>query len=349
MRKMDKNCILVTGGAGFIGSHFVDYSLSLGKRVVVLDALTYAGHMENLEQAARSPLYEFVKGDIRDLELVSGLLKKNLPSAVFNFAAETHVDRSIDGPAEFIGTNITGTFSLLRASLAYRDGLDASGRESFRYVQVSTDEVFGSLGSTGKFSELSPIEPNSPYSASKASADHLVRAWFHTYGLPVVVTHCSNNYGPRQYPEKLIPYMITRALSGMSLPVYGSGMNVRDWIHVEDHCRGIWLAAGRGRPGERYCFGGNEEWHNIDLVKLMCSELDRLRPRQDGRRYEQVIEFVKDRLGHDLRYAIDDARAVRELGYEHKHGFKDALPATVRWYVENQQWCSKVMKKSAKG
>jgi dTDP-glucose 4,6-dehydratase len=337
--------LLITGGAGFIGSHFVELALKQGAKAVVLDALTYAGHMDNLRGCEGNPGFSFVKGDIRDGELVGKLLRDNKIDALINFAAETHVDRSIDGPADFIETNVVGSFSLLRSSLGYFESLNGADREKFRYLQVSTDEVFGSLGEMGKFNENSQIRPNSPYSASKAGADHLVRAWFHTYGLPTVVTHCSNNYGPRQYPEKLIPFIITRAMRGEQLPVYGDGMNIRDWIHVEDHCSGVMAALERGAPGNHYCLGGNEEWRNIELVKLICEELDKLLPCKDGRKHASAITFVKDRAGHDRRYAIDDSIAIRELGYRHAHTFRAGVPATVKWYVENQEWCRKVLGK----
>ncbi|MFH0800436.1 MAG: dTDP-glucose 4,6-dehydratase [Pseudomonadota bacterium] len=340
-----KKTILVTGGAGFIGSHFVELAIGTGRRVVVLDAFTYAGHRENLEHIPESDDYHLIHGDIRDAELLSKLFQKHRVDEIINLAAETHVDRSIEDAALFLHTNVVGTFNLLRTALSCWESLDEAGREAFRFVQVSTDEVFGSLGSAGKFDERSPVQPRSPYSASKAGADHLVSAWHSTYGLPVITTHCSNNYGPRQHPEKLIPHMITQALEGRPLPVYGDGRNVRDWIHVEDHCRGLILALERGVPGHRYCFGGGEEWANIDLVKLICGELDRLHPRSDGRRHEEGIEFVKDRLGHDRRYAIDDSLARRELGFSCSHEFRDGIAATVKWYVENQGWCTKVLSK----
>lgn len=334
--------ILVTGAAGFIGSNFVELSLARGIDVIVLDALTYAGRRENLIGLKGPGTLEFVHGDICDPSLVRDLIRKTQPSAVLNFAAESHVDRSIDGPAAFIRTNIQGTFTLLDASLDYWRSLPAELRESFRYLQVSTDEVYGSLGATGKFSEETPIAPNSPYSASKASADLLVRAWHHTYGLPTVTTNCSNNYGPKQFPEKLIPHMIFCALKGKPLPVYGDGGNVRDWIHVADHCQGILLALQKGKPGETYCFGGDAERNNLDVVRLICRELDQLRPRSDGKPHESSIRFVTDRLGHDWRYAIDDRKAQAELGFARQYGFEQGLAATVRWYLENQAWCEAI-------
>ncbi|MBY0470299.1 dTDP-glucose 4,6-dehydratase [bacterium] len=335
--------LLVTGGAGFIGSSFVRQAIAEGHTVTVLDALTYAGHTENL--AGLSERFEFVKGNIADAELVASLLKNRRIQAVAHLAAESHVDRSITGPADFVQTNVTGTFVLLNEALKYWDHLPKEEQSAFRFIQVSTDEVYGSLGSTGKFSETTPYSPNSPYSASKASGDFLARAWFHTYGLPTVITNCSNNYGPRQYPEKLIPLMISRALSQGKLPVYGNGSNVRDWIHVEDHCNGVLLALKRGEPGSTYCFGGNAEFSNIDLVKTLCACLDRLQPRKDGQKHESSIEFVKDRPGHDFRYAIDDTKAQKELGFKRKYKFESGLEATVKWYVENLAWCRAVEKK----
>lgn len=327
--------VLVTGGAGFIGSCFVRQAVARGQNVVVLDALTYAGHRENLAGVNA----ELVVGDIRDRALVDGLLAKYTPASLLHFAAESHVDNSIASPGEFMDTNIHGTYVLLEAARAYR----AKAAAPLRYVQVSTDEVFGELPAEGYFSETSPYAPNSPYSASKAAADHLVRAWHHTYGLPTVTTHCSNNYGPRQLPEKLIPVIITRALGGKPLPVYGDGLQVRDWIHVEDHAYGIHLAATQGRDGEHYCFGGRVEMKNIDLVRKICAYLDEIRPKADGSRYETQISFVQDRLGHDRRYAIDDSRAERELGFTRQWRFEDGIRATVDWYLANEAWSHTVL------
>jgi dTDP-glucose 4,6-dehydratase len=259
-----------------------------------------------------------------------------------NFAAESHVDNSIASPGEFIETNIRGTFTLLDQSLRYFKSLSDGAKRSFRFLQVSTDEVYGSLGPTGKFSEKTAYAPNSPYSASKASADLLVRAWFHTYALPTITTNCSNNYGPRQFPEKLIPLMIKNALSGKPLPVYGDGGNVRDWIHVEDHCEGVHLALTKGLPGETYCFGGNAEKNNLDVVKTICEILDRTSPRADGKKHESGIQFVTDRLGHDRRYAIDDTKAARELGFKRKYDFETGIAATIAWYLENSAWIAAV-------
>jgi len=343
MAKIRKK-LFVTGGAGFIGSAFVGQRINAGDEVIVYDSLTYAGHRENLEWIDNSEKrLKLVIGDICDTRKVIKLIKKNNVDAVINFAAESHVDNSINESAIFIETNIKGTHSLLEASREYWNGL--SDKKNFRFIQISTDEVYGSLGPKGKFSETSIMQPNSPYSASKAAGDHLARAWHHTYGLPVIVTNCSNNYGPRQHPEKLIPNMITCALAGKNLPVYGDGKNIRDWIQAEDHCRGLYLALTKGKPGQTYCFGGNAERNNIETVTTICKILDDLKPRKNGRSYEDLISFVKDRPGHDRRYAINDAKARKELGFKRKYKFEDGLFATVKWYLENQQWCEKIRKK----
>ncbi len=338
--------LLVTGGCGFIGSNFVRKCVSQGYRVVVLDALTYAGHKENLDGIQGPGRVQLVEGNICNGPLVAELLRAHQVDAVINFAAESHVDRSIHAPGEFIETNIRGTFTLLNASLDFFNSLDEGKKKNFRYVQISTDEVYGSLGATGKFSETTPMAPNSPYSASKASSDLLVRAWFHTYGLPAITTNCSNNYGPRQFPEKLIPHMITCALMGKPLPVYGDGGNIRDWIHVEDHSNGILLALEKGTLGNTYCFGGDAERNNLDVVRTICRELDKLRPRSDGKSHETTIQFVKDRLGHDRRYAIDDTLAQKELGFTRKFKFEQGLADTIRWYLENGAWSEAVLKSS---
>lgn len=329
-----KGWVLVTGGAGFIGSALVDRLLRDGRSVVVLDALTYAGDTRNLEEAAHSPNYRFIQGRIEDPVVVDRIFSEYPLEAVLNLAAESHVDRSIESPEDFLQTNVVGTFRLLKRSLAYWESLPTERKARFRYLQISTDEVFGELGETGLFDEESSYAPNSPYSASKAAADHFVRAWHETYGLPTIVTNCSNNYGPRQYAEKLIPFMIARALAGKSLGVYGDGKNVRDWIHVEDHCAGIALALEQGKPGERYCFGGNCERRNIDLVRELCALLDELAPRASGK-YAELITFVTDRKGHDYRYAIDSGKALAELGYAPKYTFASGLRETVEWYVKN--------------
>lgn len=341
--------ILITGGAGFIGSAFVRCALKNGHSVLVLDKLTYAGHVESLEEVEKDDGYSFVKGCITDQSLVSDLLRQHNIDSIVNFAAESHVDNSIHSPGEFIKTNIFGTFSLLEAARSYWDKLEAPKKQSFRFLHVSTDEVFGSLGDTGKFHEELPYRPNSPYSASKAGSDHLVRAWHHTYNLPTITTNCSNNYGPRQFPEKLMPTMIMNALNGKSLPVYGNGKNVRDWIHVEDHAEGIYLALTKGRLGEVYCLGGNSERSNIDVVQGICKILDEVRPRRDGNSYSKQIQFVEDRKGHDWRYAIDDTKAQNELGFERKYDrFEMGLRATVEWYLQNQSWVEKVTSKNQK-
>jgi dTDP-glucose 4,6-dehydratase len=343
---------LLTGGAGFIGSNFVELAVRRGHRVIVLDALTYAGHRENLDSIPQGTpshpgSWELVIGDIRDARLVPELLAKHHCSALLNFAAESHVDRSITGPSAFIETNILGTYNLLQAARGYVDQLPAGSplKSSFRYLQVSTDEVYGALGDTGKFSETTPYAPNSPYSASKAASDHLVRAWHHTYGLNVVTTNCSNNYGPKQFPEKLIPHMIQCALAGKPLPVYGKGANVRDWIYVVDHCEGILLALERGTAGETYCFGGNSERKNLDVVHALCAVLDEVKPRADGKSYREQIHFVQDRAGHDWRYAIDDTKAQKELGFNRSmKNFEQGLRSTVEWYLSNDSWVKAVLK-----
>lgn len=330
--------LLVTGGCGFIGSAFVRQRVERGDTVIVLDALTYAGHVENLHDVAGPGRFELVRGNICDPTLIVTLCDRFRFDGIVNFAAESHVDRSISDPAAFIETNIVGVFRLLTAALEH-----ARGRPDFRFVQVSTDEVYGSLGATGHFRETTPIAPNSPYSASKASADLLVRAWHHTYGLATVTTNCSNNYGPRQYPEKLIPATIARALAGQPLAVYGDGRNVRDWIHVEDHCAGVSLALERGSPGATYCFGGNAERTNLEVVQAICTELDRLAPAGDGKPHASGITMVSDRLGHDRRYAIDDSFARTELGFSRRYSdFEKGLAQTVNWYLSNQPWCQAV-------
>ncbi len=343
---------LVTGAAGFIGSCFVRQRAEAGDFLVVLDALTYAGHRENLEGIPGPGKVELAVGDIGDSKFVADLFRKYAFDSVLNFAAESHVDRSIENPGAFIETNIGGVFNLLNHSLAYYQSLSKTGNtaraETFRFLQVSTDEVYGSLGETGKFSETTAYAPNSPYSASKAAGDLLVRAWHHTYGLPTITTNCTNNYGPRQFPEKLIPYMIHCATTGKSLPIYGDGGNIRDWIHVEDHSRGVYLALTVGRPGETYCFGGDAEKNNLDVARTICRTLDKLQPRKDGKLHETGIQFVKDRLGHDRRYAIDDTKAQRELGFTRKYAFESGLEATIRWYLENGAWSEKVLAKGTK-
>ncbi len=343
-----QNKVILTGGAGFIGSTAVEMLVEQGVYVVVLDALTYAGFAENLEHLPANS-YELVHGSIIDGELVAGLFAKHQPNAILNFAAESHVDNSILAPNDFIQTNIIGTYTLLEAARAYYEGLQPHDKAQFRFVHISTDEVFGTLGEVGKFHEEYPYAPNSPYSASKAAADHLVRAWFHTYGLPTITTNCTNNYGKRQFPEKLIPLMIMNALQSKALPVYGDGMNIRDWIHVEDHANGVLLAWRKGVAGENYCFGGNAERNNMQVVQAICAILDELCPRNsppdNGGTYAELITHVQDRKGHDRRYAIDDSKAVAQLGFTRKYGFETGLRQTIEWYLANQSWCDIVMGK----
>lgn len=339
---------LVTGAAGFIGSNFVEQLVKKGCPVVVVDSLTYAGHEENLENVRGK--IEFVRGDICDQPLIASLLEKHQIDTVVNFAAESHVDRSIDDASAFVRTNILGVHAMLSAATAHWSRLSPEKKAQFRFVQISTDEVFGALGDEGYFSETTPYAPNSPYSASKAGGDHLARAWFHTYKLPVIITNCSNNYGPRQFPEKLIPHMINCALSGRSLPVYGNGGNVRDWIHVGDHCHGIQLAIDKGVPGESYCFGGRSERRNLMVVESICNELDRQAPRDGGRSYKELITFVEDRKGHDWRYAIDDSKAESELGFKRQYPkFEDGLVQTVSWYLANRKWMQDVLENKTRG
>ena len=332
--------ILVTGGAGFIGSNFVHGWLAAGDEPVVnVDKLTYAGNLANLAALKGDARHHFVRGDIGDRALMTALLATHRPRAVVNFAAESHVDRSIHGPAEFISTNIVGTFSLLESVRGHWTGLGGEERAAFRMVHVSTDEVYGSLGPADPpFAETKAYEPNSPYAASKAASDHLVRAWHHTYGLPVITTNCSNNYGPFHFPEKLIPLVIHHALAGKPLPIYGDGMQVRDWLYVEDHCRAIMRVLEAGRVGEVYNIGGCSELPNLDVVQTICATLDALRPRADGRAYAEQITFVKDRPGHDRRYAIDAGKVGRELGWVPRETFASGIRKTVDWYLDHPEW-----------
>jgi len=342
--------ILVTGGAGFIGSNFVRYVGRLKDvRVINLDKLTYAGNLESLSDVLDEGWHVFARGDIGDRKKVSELLQQYKVETIVNFAAESHVDRSIDGPAEFIETNIVGTFGLLEAAREYWNSIAPERRSSFRFLQVSTDEVYGSLGKTGYFSETTSYAPNSPYSASKAAADHLVRAYYHTYGLPTMTTNCSNNYGPYQFPEKLIPLTISNALQGKALPVYGDGGNIRDWLFVLDHCRGIDRVLEKGQPGEVYNIGGNSEKTNLEVVTAICGLLDELRPQGNGRKYQEQITFVKDRPGHDRRYAIDFSKIHHELGWEPTESFETGLRMTVKWYLDNQSWVQRVTDGSYRG
>ncbi|TNJ33653.1 dTDP-glucose 4,6-dehydratase [Arenimonas terrae] len=334
---------LVTGGAGFIGGNFVLEAVASGVRVVNLDALTYAGNLDTLSSLEGNPQHHFVQGDIGDRALVARLLAEFRPSALVNFAAESHVDRSIDGPAAFVQTNVVGTLALLEAARDYWKSLEGEARQGFRFLHVSTDEVYGSLGDTGKFTETTPYAPNSPYSASKAASDHLVRAFHHTYGLPVLTTNCSNNYGPFQFPEKLIPLVIQKALAGEPLPVYGDGRNVRDWLFVQDHCAAIRRVLEAGRVGETYNVGGDAERENIHVVKTLCALLDERRPRADGRPRESQITYVKDRPGHDRRYAIDAGKIQGELGWKPAVSFEQGIAATVDWYLANGDWVKRVL------
>lgn len=335
--------LLVTGGAGFIGANFVLQMVANGLRVINLDKLTYAGNLDTLESLNGNDKHVFVQGDIGDQAQVASLLQKHKPDAVVNFAAESHVDRSIDGPAAFVHTNVVGTLGLLEATRDYWRGLEGSGKDSFRFLHVSTDEVYGSLGDEGKFTETTPYAPNSPYSASKAASDHLVRAFHHTYGLPTLTTNCSNNYGPFQFPEKLIPLVIQKALAGEPLPVYGDGLNIRDWLYVGDHCSAIHRVLEGGRVGETYNVGGNAERTNITVVKTICALLDARKPLADGRKRESLITYVKDRPGHDRRYAIDSSKLQRELGWQPSHTFESGIEETVDWYLANQPWVQRVM------
>ncbi len=335
--------ILVTGGAGFIGSNFVKQWLAdESSRIVVLDCLTYAGNLDSLEAFTGNPRYKFVEGDIGDADLVSQLLTKHKPQAIVNFAAESHVDRSIDGPAEFVMTNVVGTFRLLEATRDYWNTLSADEQSGFRFLHVSTDEVYGSLGDDGKFTETTPYAPNSPYSASKASSDHFVRAYHHTFGLPVLTTNCSNNYGPYQFPEKLIPLMVMNALEGKPLPIYGDGMNIRDWLFVEDHCHAIRAVLHKGEPGEVYNVGGDCERTNKQVVDAICETVDRLKPDLPHAPSTSLVTYVKDRPGHDRRYAIDAGKIQTQLGWKPKQTFETGLELTIRWYLENETWVQRV-------
>ena len=337
---MSTRTILVTGGAGFIGSAVCRHLVARGDtRVVNLDKLTYAGNLASLAEVEASGDYHFVQGDIGDLALVSSLLEEERPDAIMHLAAESHVDRSIDGPGEFIETNIVGTFRLLQAALGYWRGLDGAKKERFRFHHISTDEVFGDLPfDSGVFTEETPYDPSSPYSASKAASDHLVRAWQRTYGLPVVLSNCSNNYGPYHFPEKLIPLVILNALHERELPVYGEGANVRDWLYVEDHARALDRIVSDGRVGETYLIGGRAERTNLEVVRTICRLLDAKKPRANGRRYEELIAFVADRPGHDRRYAIDPSKTERELGWRPEESFDSGMARTIDWYLAREDW-----------
>jgi dTDP-glucose 4,6-dehydratase len=335
--------VLVTGGAGFIGSNLVRYLLGEGQSVLNLDKLTYAGNLSSLKDVESNPNYRFLNADICDSDSLQNAFESFQPDAVMHLAAESHVDRSIDGPADFIQTNVIGTFQMLQAALKHYRQLSDEQRGRFRFLHVSTDEVYGSLGASGLFHEETPYDPHSPYSASKASSDHLARAWFDTYGLPVLVTNCSNNYGPYQFPEKLIPVVILKCLRHEPIPVYGKGENIRDWLHVEDHCRALWRVVTQGSLGQTYNVGGNNEMRNIDLVSLLCEIMDRLQPRKGGASYKGQIHFVADRPGHDARYAIDASKIDRELGWRPEQSRGTGFEQTVRWYLENRDWWEQIL------
>jgi len=345
-----KTVYFVTGGCGFIGANFIQYLLkkTKPKSVINLDKLTYAGNQKNLADFKQDPRYIFVHGDICDAELVSRLFTEYQPNYIINFAAESHVDRSIDGPAEFIQTNIVGTSVLLQESLKYYSTLKGKESERFRFHHVSTDEVFGSLSESGFFTEETPYDPSSPYSASKASSDHLVRAWHRTFDLPVLISNCSNNYGPYQFPEKLIPLMILNCLKEKPLPVYGTGENIRDWLYVEDHCDAIYTILQKGTIGETYNVGGNNEIKNIQIVEVICDVLNDIHPAGSGKSYHELITFVKDRPGHDFRYAIDASKLKKQIGWEPKESFNTGIQKTIEWYLKNEEWWKTIQENSYK-
>ena len=345
-----KTVYFITGGCGFIGANFIQYLLkkTKPKSVINLDKLTYAGNQKNLAVFEQDPRYIFVHGDICDAELVSRLFTEYQPNYIINFAAESHVDRSIDGPAEFIQTNIVGTSVLLQESLKYYSTLKGKESERFRFHHVSTDEVFGSLSESGFFTEETPYDPSSPYSASKASSDHLVRAWYRTFDLPVLISNCSNNYGPYQFPEKLIPLMILNCLEEKPLPVYGTGENIRDWLYVEDHCDAIYTILQKGTIGETYNVGGNNEIKNIQIVEVICDVLNDIHPAGSGKSYHELITFVKDRPGHDFRYAIDASKLKKEIGWEPKESFNTGIQKTIEWYLKNEEWWKTIQENTYK-
>jgi dTDP-glucose 4,6-dehydratase len=336
--------LLITGGAGFIGSNLARLAHGEGHEIVVVDKLTYAGNLSSLADLQGKPGFTFIRADICDAEAMRRAFASAQPEAVMHLAAESHVDRSIDGPGEFIATNVTGTFQLLQTALGYWRSLSGSPRDAFRFLHVSTDEVFGTLGPIDPaFHESTPYDPHSPYSASKAASDHLARAWHDTYGLPVIVTNCSNTYGPYQFPEKLIPVVILKCLRGEAIPVYGKGENIRDWLYVDDLAKGLLAAVTKGQPGRTYCLGGDNERRNIDLVRAICALLDEFRPRADGQPHETAITHVTDRPGHDLRYAIDARRARAELGWAPQEDFQSGFRKTVRWYLDHPAWTQAIL------
>lgn len=340
--------ILITGGAGFIGSNLIHYLIeNTNHKIVNVDKLTYAGNLISLKDIEENKRYSFEKIDICNYDNVRDLFHKYSPDGVMHLAAESHVDRSIDGPGEFIQTNIVGTYNLLQNAFNYWKSLDSKKKNIFRFLHVSTDEVFGSLGKSGYFTETTPYDPKSPYSASKASSDHLVRAWRHTFGLPAMITNCSNNYGPYQFPEKLIPVVILNAINGKDIPIYGKGDNVRDWLYVEDHAAALYKVLAAGKVGETYNIGGKNEMKNIDIVNIICEILDELKPKQNGS-YKDQITFVTDRPGHDKRYAIDPTKIENELGFKPAHNFKEGIRKTVQWYLNNLNWCEVVMQNKYK-
>lgn len=336
--------ILVTGGAGFIGSNFIIKQINETENIIInYDKLTYAGNLENLDEVENNTRYKFINGDICDQKRIKAIIERFKPNVIINFAAESHVDRSIDGPDQFIETNIVGTYIILNQALKYYEKIKSN--KDFRFIHISTDEVFGSLKNTGYFTEKTPYDPSSPYSASKASSDHLVRAWFRTYGFPTIITNCSNNYGSFQFPEKLIPLMIINCLKNKPLPVYGTGTNIRDWLFVEDHCDAINTVLNKGRIGETYNIGGNNEKTNIEIVHMICDTLDKLKPQKSGKSYRENVAFVKDRPGHDFRYAINATKIQKELGWFPKESFESGIAKTIKWYLSNKKWWENIINK----